>query len=587
MKKIVTLLLTLFCVSISIAQKVGTDKMQSDGLSSQNTKAQYLLGLIRNEDTKRLREMFEKEPWLIQADINVYKDATQNASVSLFCVAVDLGNTDVVQAFLDYGYGKKDFCNVTTYTEKQVIVSKVDMVSKFRTYGETSNSSQTTQKGWFRSNSSSSSSSSSGGISEDTHYTRVDYKDKVYVASYFAYPLDFATDKMFDFLWSKGFRSNNLFTKFALLEAKETGKREVFNYIMKNKPEVLADKPEVIEESFYRELLKTAAKNPNSIAFEALEKGTLKEYASAQEAQKAEQKLDDMLNKHLKNKKGIVASDTLGYAGMKKAAIDQEKALLGKSQYKLSLEELKRYIQIGGTVDVKDINAAIDQNDLEKVMYLIEYGVKPNNESLNKAIKAGNIDIVKYFIEEMEIQPTEADLNAAVANNNLELIKYLSQYKFVPDAGAVQNAIMEAIRRDDVELVKYYMANYEEMFTDEHLIRAFTHDRYDFSPKVASYFLEEVINPNAALDLVLKKGDLYVISNGLSFILKHGAKPNSEHLNLALRKRGSRRRDDYYYIVDIVETLLENGAKPDKSACKKMHTYEEGSTMRELYEKYC
>ena len=621
MKKIITFLLALFCVSITMAQKVDTGKMQKEGLSSNDAKAQYILGLIRNEDTKRLREMFEKEPWLIQADINIFKDSDQKASVSLFCVAVDMGNTGVVQAFLDYGYGKRDLCNVRTYAKEKIVVSRAEISFNSRTTNTSSSSNE--RKGWFTSNSSSSSSSSENN--NEFSYTSVDYSERTVVKSYFAYPLDFATNKMFDFLWNKGFRSNNLFTQAALLEAKETGKREVFNYIMNNKPESLADQPEIISENFYRQLLNTAKKNPNSMAFEALEKGTLRQYKNVKEARKAEETLDDMLEKRLKSKKGVVPSDTLGYAGMKRAAQTQEIALLNVN----TPQSADRYLELGGTLNNGHMKEAINNEDLKMVQYLVEHGVKPNEDMLKAAIGKKHLGIVQCLVEH-GAKPNEDMLKTSILTaqykiadyliqkgiilnedmfnvilnwkvtylgDRLERILYVTRTMKTPltSADIADKLLKFAVEWGDLGIAKWVL-NRRKIVSLDALFTSIASSKKD---AISEYFLETMITPDDAmkyyLDEIKKRGSTDVrikegkvtdkyphITRTVKFLTEHGAKPSSDYINFILNMKIDVK--DYWdekdvknakkyikrYRKKLLDLVTEHGARPNDEDCKKI-----------------
>lgn len=577
----------LFCVSISMAQKLDTGKMQKDGLDSEEDKTAYVLGLIRNEDTTRLRNMFAKYPWLIQSKVNVFKDTKETASISLFCVAVDLGNTSVVQTFLDYGYGKKDLCNVKIYTTEGVIVSRVDVAYKFSSRNSSFN------KRWFTK------SSSSSETENEFSYSRVDYAQKDVKKSYAAYPLDFATGKMFDFLWSKGFRSNNLYTKAALLEAKETGKMEIYNYIMANKPETLSDKPEIISEELYRQLLNTAKKNPNSIAFEALEKGTLYKYTKVEQARKAEEELDSMLEAHL-NKNKVVPSDTLGFADMKKIVLGKERALMNVDSY----SKAKRYVEIGGTLGGEHMYAAIDHQDLDMLEYLLENGIKPSSEQLDEAIFGRKMEIIKYLVENNIVRFNTNNLNTGIRKirefyyshdrrDVKNIVKYLikngvksneeslnlayetnfsdSEIKYLVEnmkgpinsLELVNKLLISAARLNDSEYAKLVLEKRKIISLDA-LREAIMKEHFD----IAQYFLQTMIPPQDAVKYYFdgmqkvqksSKDDIEIIK----YLLENGAKPDSSHINIIL---GLKENEDNK--KPFLDMLTEYGARPDDEACK-------------------
>ena len=149
MKKILNLFVAMFCATTAFAQAPATSQMSTSGQSSNNEEARYVLGLVRNGRADLLNKYFDQAPWKIQAEVDSYSDSKRVASVALFCVAVDLGNVDVVKAFVDHGYGPADLCRVQKFTTSKVIISKADAFFQDRSSSSSSTSSQT-RKGWFR-----------------------------------------------------------------------------------------------------------------------------------------------------------------------------------------------------------------------------------------------------------------------------------------------------------------------------------------------------------------------------------------------------------------------------------------------------
>ncbi len=326
MKKLIMIFVALISTVLCVAQELNTSKMATSGQGSNSEEARYILGLVRNGRADLLNNYFDIAPWKIQAEIDVYKDTAQNASVSIFCVAVDLGNIDVVKAFVDHGIGPKDLCRVQTFTTKTVIISKADRYihdtkeSSSHTAGSSSSSSKgghSLFRSWFSESSGSQEGNSSyNSSSHDEEYHQVSYGEKKVVKTYFANPLDFASDEMFDYLWEQGFRSNNLFTIAALADAKANDKFEVYNYIMANKQELLSEKPFYISEDTYNQLLQAAEENPNSLATQMLTDKVLGSNSAAQ-AKKVHQELESMLEGKLQE--GITSpTDTLGYSAVLK-----------------------------------------------------------------------------------------------------------------------------------------------------------------------------------------------------------------------------------------------------------------------------
>ena len=321
--------LALLLAAVSVhAQELNTSKMTQSGQSGASEESRYVLGLVKNGRADLLNKYFDNAPWKIQTEIEVYKDTAKNAAVGVFCVAVDLGNVDVVKAFVEHGLGPADLCRVQTFSTKRVIVSKAD-----RYINESSSSSSKTgasgsyKKSWFRSSGTyKGESTTTSSHSRTEEYHQVAYGEKKVVKTYFANPLDFASDEMFDYLWSQGFRSNNLFTVQALADAKATGKREVYDYILANKPDVLGTKPEYISQATYAKLLEAAKKNPDSLATELLIRNTLGKVKTSKEAQTTKGNVEGLMQSNLASQ----VADTVGYSAVMRDLTIKEEELAKK-----------------------------------------------------------------------------------------------------------------------------------------------------------------------------------------------------------------------------------------------------------------
>ena len=334
MKKVLALMVGLFCAVAAFAQE---KPMASSGQSGASEEARYVLGLVRNGYADLLNKYFDAAPWKIQTEIDSYTDNTHEASIAVFCVAVDLGNVDVVKAFVEHGYGPADLCRVQRFGTKKVIISRAERLYADRSVKESSYSSSSRTGGsggvWFGPlgaggvSQGGSSSSEQGSTIEHKDitdkYSQVWYGEKKVVKTYFANPLDFASGEMFDYLWEQGFRSNNLFTKQALAEAKRLGRMDIWSYIMENKPELLADKPSYVSEEDYAALLQAAKAGPETLAYRVLEKGILGRIGTSAQAEQVKNRLSRELQQQLQ-KGNVMPADTLGYSRMDKAV--KEKA---------------------------------------------------------------------------------------------------------------------------------------------------------------------------------------------------------------------------------------------------------------------
>ncbi len=324
MKRVVVMYVMFLSAVLGTAQQLNTSAMSNSGQSGASEESRYVLGLVKNGRADLLNKYFDQAPWKIQTEIDVYKNTAKEAAVSVFCVAVDLGKVDVVKAFVDHGLGPADLCRVQKFTTKTVVVSKADrLVKDTKSTRSEGDIHSVASVSWFKSKASYSQGASTSTTStHEEEYHQVAYAEKKVVKTYFANPLDFASDEMFDYLWSQGFRSNNLFTVQALADAKATGKREVYNYILANKPEVLGTKPSYISEATYAQLLKAAKENPDSLATELLMRQTLGKVKTSKEARTTQQKVGNLMQANLASQ----VADTVGYSAvMRDLSIREEK----------------------------------------------------------------------------------------------------------------------------------------------------------------------------------------------------------------------------------------------------------------------
>lgn len=360
MKRVVVMYVMFLSAVLGTAQQLNTSAMSNSGQSGASEESRYVLGLVKNGRADLLNKYFDQAPWKIQTEIDVYKNAAKEAAVSVFCVAVDLGNVDVVKAFVNHGLGPADLCRVQKFTTKTVAVSKADRLVKdtksTRSEGDIHSEASVS---WFKSKASYSQGASTSTTStHEEEYHQVAYAEKKVVKTYFANPLDFASDEMFDYLWSQGFRSNNLFTVQALADAKATGKREVYDYILANKPEVLGTKPSYISEATYAQLLKAAKENPDSLATELLMRQTLGKVKTSKETRATQQKVDNLMQANLASQ----VADTVGYSAVMRDLTVKEEELKKKE------DELKKQEDTRKKVIKKIATNALTENEVRSLL---------------------------------------------------------------------------------------------------------------------------------------------------------------------------------------------------------------------------
>lgn len=339
--------LVIFQATAGFAQQFNTSQMDS----SEQIKA-YLFSLVRNNNADALNKHFNNQPWDTQAQIDVFIDSTNKASVSLFCVAVDLGNLDVVKAFVDHNYGPADLCVVKKFTPQGLNISKVE-----RYFKNTANSSVS----WFTAPNTDINSPQESV----TKYPGIVPSNKTPVKTYYERPLNFASGEVFDYLFSKGFRSEQLLNKKALGEAKKLGKTEVADWILEN-----AQKGEfapLVDDDTFAMLVGYARQNKDSLAYQALANGTLKVYKTSTEAKNASKELENKLKEMETNMQIKSPSDTLGYSDMQQQ-IKAKEAELAKKEAKidkLRTDDLSKVLDLCKN----EVNTICQKGSTEKTVY--------------------------------------------------------------------------------------------------------------------------------------------------------------------------------------------------------------------------
>jgi hypothetical protein len=92
------------------------------------------------------------------------------------------------------------------------------------------------------------------------------------------------------------------------------------------------------------------------------------------------------------------------------------------------------------------------RNQLSKWAEEIEESLKSKEEKICNAIKSGQFDLIKYLIEQYDLEPTEKMLNTAVYFGQLETVKLLvEKYELV----LTKEMLRDALIRGHEELANY------------------------------------------------------------------------------------------------------------------------------------
>ena len=162
-----------------------------------------------------------------------------------------------------------------------------------------------------------------------------------------------------------------------------------------------------------------------------------------------------------------------------------------------SLEVVKYLVAKGAKIDDEALISAINHlpTSFDAVKYLVdEKGVKINNEAVFYAVREQNLDILKYLVEKgakiNDVTLTEESLSRyclseAASSGNIDIVKYLVDEINVYDGDTYESsdAALKAIKQDDFEVLKYLVEKFwlawssnkeltAEEWTSEHLQEA-------------------------------------------------------------------------------------------------------------------
>jgi len=125
--------------------------------------------------------------------------------------------------------------------------------------------------------------------------------------------------------------------------------------------------------------------------------------------------------------------------------LKEEKLDIFKAVENSNIEFVKKYIEEGGAVNVKDnsgdtiLHIAVDNNNLEMVKFLLENGANANTEDewsgtpLHYAINDNSIEIVELLLENgadvnIKNELNQTPIHLAIENENTEILKLLLSY---------------------------------------------------------------------------------------------------------------------------------------------------------------
>ena len=91
---------------------------------------------------------------------------------------------------------------------------------------------------------------------------------------------------------------------------------------------------------------------------------------------------------------------------------------------------IKYFIKKGGKISENAVNYIIQIGDLDLVKYIVdEKGATLGDDTVDDAVKSGNLDLVKYIVDDKNKPISEDDLLNAARFGNLPIVKYFIHEK--------------------------------------------------------------------------------------------------------------------------------------------------------------
>lgn len=253
-----------------------------------------------------------------------------------------------------------------------------------------------------------------------------------------------------------------------------------------------------------------------------------------------------------------------------------------------NLELVKYLVEKGIKLNNQELQCACISGNLELVKYIVEKGFNNYNTAIYGACVSKNIDIMKYLVEELNIPITTDNIVSACNTNNSEIINYLivkspesynkiinnknhHDYELVLSGGQnkqnkvnsrAREDLLETCIRGNLEEIKFIieekkgLQDVSNFGLNWYLSRFGDYDdpvNYD----IIDYFIDlakknnEIIRP-PQLTYICWSGDLKLVKY---FVENYSY--NEYQLNDAIESLRSCRNDNY---VEIIKYLYSKGA---------------------------
>ncbi len=217
---------------------------------------------------------------------------------------------------------------------------------------------------------------------------------------------------------------------------------------------------------------------------------------------------------------------------------------------------------------------AIDTNNNEIAKYLISNGADTKTTStygagpIHFAAKHGNVELVKYFIEDKKVSVESKDrsnqtpLYYAAYGNQVEMLEYLlnkgaNLYATIETSGGEKTALHNAISPESVDAILYLNEKGLDVDSKKYKSTVLSATYYN-APKSLEALLKLGANPN----IEDKKGKpaLYIASGFGNIEIVKVLVKNGANLNKSYRKTTPLMHAIYSYKLETAKFLLKSGA---------------------------
>jgi hypothetical protein len=238
---------------------------------------------------------------------------------------------------------------------------------------------------------------------------------------------------------------------------------------------------------------------------------------------------------------------------------DKHSNNLTKKEYALLNPKQKESVFENMNGDNKKLDKAIKIGDLDLVKYFEnEKGVQIDNNAVFYAAQNGNLDVLKYFVEEKGKKIDDSVLETAVLNKHLDTVKYL-----VDEKGLRINdyATEVAVDSGSSAMVKYLVEKGAKV-NDNVFFVAAINGRLDIAKYIAENKPDIEIGNNT-IERTLQSGNLDAAKYIIKIFEEKGGKIKDVAIIFAIR---SRKLDVVEYIVEekgkeVTEVAVEYAAK--------------------------